>query len=56
MPPDPPRGLRLLLSFRKTVSIYPRRRSQWGDSFYGYRLKFWLFYGFPVKVNDKVKN
>ena len=34
--------------------------SQWGSGFYGYRLKFWLFYGyrliFSVTVNEKVKN
>ena len=23
-----------------------KRRSQWGGGFYGYRLKFWLFYGY----------
>ena len=36
------------------------RGSQWGVGFYGYRLKFWHFYGyrffFSVKVNKKVKN
>ena len=30
--------------------------SQWGGGFYGYRLKFWLFYGyrliFSVTVNE----
>ena len=36
------------------------RGSQWGGGFYGYRLKFWLFYGyrliFSVTVDKKVKN
>ena len=36
------------------------RGSQWGGGFYGYRLKFWLFYGYrlilSVTVNEKVKN
>ena len=36
------------------------RGSQWGGGFYGYRLKFWRFYGyqliFSVTVNKKVKN
>ena len=36
-----------------------RRGSQWGGVFYGYQLKFWLFYGyrliFAVTVNKKVK-
>ena len=34
------------------------RGSQWGGGFYGYRLKFWLFYGYRliilVTVNKKV--
>ena len=26
------------------------RGSQWGGGFYGYRLKFWLFYGYRLIV------
>ena len=27
---------------------YHERGSQWGGGFYGYRLKFWLFYGYRL--------
>ena len=29
------------------------RGSQWGGGFYGYRLKFWLFYGY--RLTKKLK-
>ena len=38
-------GIRLVLLARGTGHI---RGSQWGGGFYGYRLKFWLFYGYQL--------
>ena len=34
------------LPSRKFASPSKVRGSQWGGVFYGYRLKFWLFYGY----------
>ena len=30
------------------ISVSVIRGSQWGGGFYGYRLKFWLFYGYRL--------
>ena len=34
-----------MVQFMKASSI---RGSQWGGGFYGYRLKFWPFYGYRL--------
>ena len=37
-----------LLRLQNAPSPYPFRGSQWGGGFYGYRLKFCLFYGYQL--------
>ena len=36
------------LSIQETLSFRRVSNSQWGGGFYGYRQKFWLFYGYRL--------
>jgi len=41
--------IRVIENLYKTASsVYFNGGSQWGGSFYGYRLKFWLFYRYQL--------